>query len=64
MTSIFICNTNGKLAIVSLPSLFSPPTQVNKSLKCFYPFLPGDRALANISKFTFVICRVGFTKMT
>lgn len=31
MTSIFICNTNGKLAIVSLPSLFSPPTQVNKS---------------------------------
>ena len=31
MTSIFICNTNGKLDIVSLPSLFSPPTQVNKS---------------------------------
>lgn len=30
MPSIFICNTNRKLAVVSLPPLFFPPTQVNK----------------------------------
>lgn len=30
MTCIFICNANRKLAIVFLPPLFFPPTQVNK----------------------------------
>lgn len=30
MTSIFICSTNRKLAIVALPPLFFPPAQVNK----------------------------------
>lgn len=30
MVNIFICNTNRKLAIVSLPAFFFPSTQVNK----------------------------------
>lgn len=65
MARIFICNTNRKLAIVSLPpSVFSPYPGKEASFSCISPLLPGSRALASISKFTFVICHVVFTTMT
>lgn len=61
ITSVFICMTNRKLVRVAVFRLFLFPPQVNTSSS---PLHPGSRALANISKFTFVICRVVFTTMT
>lgn len=63
MTSIFICNTNRKLTIVTPLVLFYGSSK-SVPLNHVPPLLPGYRALANISKFTFVICHVVFTTMT
>lgn len=59
----YLYNTNRKLTIVPLLCSFCGPGK-SALLNCLSLLLPGYGALANICKFTFVICHVVFTTMT